>query len=242
MSKMPASGGATVLSPGRNLATSSDRAPCLAKTPSVRRTHESGSSEIRQRNSRIRIPLRRPSSYQRKSAMSAPSNAINNDTPKLRCPEPASAPAARRSGTEGIGKPSCSASTQANTRNEPCFKRKAMALCMENGSTFDSILTNERRWFAPCARHDKLRQGLAAARRHLRLSQLFGQPVGITRIADRERGNRFPSRGNLKHFPRLVGVEPGHLVYCQSARRPEQAPARFSPKFGFPPSGPKAVC
>src|SRR5438445_370787 len=113
MSKTPASGGATVLSPGRNLATSSDRAPC-----------------------------------------------------------------------------------------------------MESGSTFDSILTNERRWFAPCARHDKLRQGLAAARRHLRLSQVFGQPVGITRVADGERGNRFPSHGNLKHFPRLVGVEPGHLVYC----------------------------
>src|SRR3989454_1994896 len=184
MSKTPASGGATVLSPGRNLATSSDRAPCLAKPPSVRRTHESGSSEIRQRNSRIRIPLRRPSSYQRKSAMSAPNSAINNDPPKLRCPVPASAPAARRSGAEGIGKPSCSASTQANTRNEPCFKRKAMALCMESGSTFDSILTNERRWLAPHDRHDKLRQGLAAARRRLRLSQVFE----IGRASCRERG------------------------------------------------------
>src|SRR5260370_17475242 len=92
-----------------------------------------------------------------------------------------------------------------------------MALCMESGSTFDSILTNERRWFAPRARHDKLRQGLAAARRHLRLSQVFGQSVGVTRIADGKTGNRFPSRGNLKHFPRLAGVKPPLLLYSQSA-------------------------
>src|SRR6266566_4995681 len=38
-----------------------ERAPCFEKRPSVRRTQESGSSEILQRSWRILMPLRRPS-------------------------------------------------------------------------------------------------------------------------------------------------------------------------------------
>src|ERR1051326_4513137 len=62
---MPARGGAMVLRPGINFARSRERAPCLEKTPSVRRTQESGSREILLRNCRIRMPLRRPISEAR---------------------------------------------------------------------------------------------------------------------------------------------------------------------------------
>src|SRR5580693_4838176 len=69
--KTPASGGATVLRPGRNLAKISERAPCFENTPSVRRTQESGSMEILQRNWRTLMPLRRPSAYHMESAETA---------------------------------------------------------------------------------------------------------------------------------------------------------------------------
>src|SRR5262249_56525124 len=48
MRTMPASGGGIVLKPGVNLATMSERGPCLEKIVSVRLTHEAGSSEMRQ--------------------------------------------------------------------------------------------------------------------------------------------------------------------------------------------------
>src|SRR5258708_2040258 len=54
---MPARGGATVLRPGRNLASRSERAPCFENTPSVRRTQESGSSEILEKRRKDAEPL-----------------------------------------------------------------------------------------------------------------------------------------------------------------------------------------
>src|ERR1700676_2646212 len=102
---MPASGGATVLRPGKNLATSRERAPCLEKTPSVRRTQESGSREILQSNCRTLIPLRRPIWYHTESATTAAKTQRKREPKKLSLPTPARAPAASINGRDGIGRP-----------------------------------------------------------------------------------------------------------------------------------------
>ena len=47
-------------SPGIQGAAINARAPCLAKTSSVRRTHESGSMEMRQRRRSTAAPRLRP--------------------------------------------------------------------------------------------------------------------------------------------------------------------------------------
>src|ERR1700676_2619589 len=110
---MPASGGATVLRPGKNLATSRERAPCLEKTPSVRRTQESGSREILQSNCRTLIPLRRPIWYHTESATTAAKTQRKREPKKLSLPTPARAAGGRNKGRDGIGRAICSANTQA---------------------------------------------------------------------------------------------------------------------------------
>src|SRR5712664_2932848 len=109
---MPANGGATEPKPGTNFAKTSDRAPCFAKRPSVRRTQESGSSEILQRSWRTLIPVTRPSTYHTESAASAANTLRKIEPAKLKLPDPAKAPAAKRIGRDGTGRPNCSASTQ----------------------------------------------------------------------------------------------------------------------------------
>jgi hypothetical protein len=52
----PASGGAMVLKPGMNLATTSDFAPQRVKLSSVWLTQESGDSEILHSRRRMRLP------------------------------------------------------------------------------------------------------------------------------------------------------------------------------------------
>src|SRR6266478_2310612 len=131
MLKIPSSGGATVLSPGMNFASNRERAPCLEKIPSVRRTQESGSREILQRNCRMRMPLVRPRAYQKESAESAAMATKNSEAQKLRWPVPASAPAANTTGSEGTGRPSCSAKTQARRTTYPCLMRNSKVLCIE---------------------------------------------------------------------------------------------------------------
>src|SRR5207237_1758604 len=73
--KIPAKGVAAVLKPGTNLASNSDSRPCLEKASLVWRTHESGSSEIRHSSFSTFMPLRRPNSYQAKSATKDPTTA-----------------------------------------------------------------------------------------------------------------------------------------------------------------------
>src|SRR5579859_3796913 len=133
MWKIPASGGATVLSPGINLASSSERAPCLEKIPSVRRTQESGSSEILQRICRMRMPFVRPSIYQKESAVRAAMVTKKSEDQKLRWPVPESAPAASTTGSDGTGSPSCSAKTHASSTTYPCLIRNSRVLCIEPG-------------------------------------------------------------------------------------------------------------
>src|SRR5258708_17028853 len=116
-----------------NFASSSERAPCLEKMPSVRRTQESVASEILQRNCRMRIPFLRPRMYQTESAERAAMATKNNETQKLRWPVPANAPAAKTTGSEGIGRPSCSAKTQASRTTYPCLMRNSSVLCIERG-------------------------------------------------------------------------------------------------------------
>src|SRR5258705_10010981 len=116
-----------------NFASSSERAPCLEKIPSVRRTQESGSSEILQRNCRMRMPFLRPRMYQTESAERAAMATKNNEAQKLRWPVPARAPAANTTGSEGIGRPSCSAKTQASRTTYPCLMRNSRVLCIELG-------------------------------------------------------------------------------------------------------------
>src|SRR5437867_994673 len=77
MRTTPERGGAIVLNPGMNLATSSERAPCRVKMRCVRLTHESGSSETRHKRPRTRAPRRRPIAYHPGAAASeaAPARA-----------------------------------------------------------------------------------------------------------------------------------------------------------------------
>ncbi len=60
---IPDRGAAMAFNPGMNFATSRTRRPFCPKLTCVRRTQESGSSEIRQRNCRTRTPFHRPNSY-----------------------------------------------------------------------------------------------------------------------------------------------------------------------------------
>ena len=112
---MPASGGAMVLSPGRNLATSRAQRPRVMNRFSVRRTHESGSSERRQMTSRTRLPRARPSSYHTTSGGREAASAVARPASALMRPVPAKAPTPSSSGTAGIGRPICSASTKAKS-------------------------------------------------------------------------------------------------------------------------------
>src|SRR5262249_5076043 len=119
MRVVPASGDAMAFNPGTNFATSSMREPLRPNLSCVRRTQESGSSETLQIDLRTPTPLRRPSVYQIKSLIVAPSTAHTIATPRfMRC-DPASAPAASSSGVDGTGTPACSANTQANTTRYP---------------------------------------------------------------------------------------------------------------------------
>src|SRR5438094_4874500 len=54
--ELPASGGTKVLKPGMNFAATTPRIPYRVKRSCVRRTHESGSSEMRQRRFNTRLP------------------------------------------------------------------------------------------------------------------------------------------------------------------------------------------
>ena len=112
---MPASGGAAVLNPGTNLATSRERAPQASNARVVRRTHESGSSEMRHSQPRTRAPPARPIWYQIASLISEADVAAARMSPRLNRSAPARPPAASRIGTAGSGRPICSASTHANT-------------------------------------------------------------------------------------------------------------------------------
>ncbi len=112
---IPASGGAAVLNPGTNLAISSERAPRALKSRWVRRTHESGSSEMRHSQLRTRPPRTRPIQYQMVSLTSEATAARTSTSATLSRPLPATAPAASRTGTAGSGSPICSANTQPNT-------------------------------------------------------------------------------------------------------------------------------
>src|SRR5260221_13741550 len=125
-----------------NFASSSERAPCLEKIPSVRRTQESGSNEILQRNCKMRMPFFLPSVYQMESAESAAMVTSEIDVQKLSWPVPDSAPAASTTGSEGIGKPSCSAKTHASSTTYPCLIRNSSVLCIEPGQ----VLATQK-WF-----------------------------------------------------------------------------------------------
>ena len=102
---MPARGGAIVLKPGMNLATIKERGPCLEKIVPVRLTHESGSSEMRQSQPSTFAPPSRPMTYQAMSAMSEAIPDRSRSCAKLSLPVPANAPAARRNGIAGNGRP-----------------------------------------------------------------------------------------------------------------------------------------
>jgi len=122
----PASAGASVLNPGMNLAKTRDRTPCRVKKFSVRRTQESGSTEIRHKRFNARLPCRRPSSYQiRSPAMQA--ITVRTIAPvRSIFPAPAKAPAANRIGTAGNGNPICSTNTIAKSTSSPYWDTNAL--------------------------------------------------------------------------------------------------------------------
>jgi hypothetical protein len=149
MRTTPAIGVATVFGPRRNFAKSRDRAPCFSNISSARRTQESSSSEIRHSIWRTLIPFVRPSSYQMVSGVIALNRHNNSATAMFSRPSPANAPAASKSGTDGIGSPPCSANTQTNTTRYPCrrmnFLRGTICAYFETnvaGSPQAPLITN----------------------------------------------------------------------------------------------------
>ena len=74
---IPASGAAMAFSPGTNFDMSRTFAPFFPKLTCVRRTHESGSSEMRHRTCRTRTPFLRPNSYHMASLDNAPPDGGN---------------------------------------------------------------------------------------------------------------------------------------------------------------------
>ena len=117
--ELPAIGAATAFRPGMNFATSRERTPYFSNAVSVRRTQESGSSAMRQRNFKMRAPRRRPSWNQILSAIRQAAIPLSSTRTGFSCPLRASAPQASSSGTEGSGRAPCSASSQTNNRAYP---------------------------------------------------------------------------------------------------------------------------
>ena len=104
-------------SPGTNFTNSSERGPWRANTSSVRRTHESGSSETLHTKVRTLLPRRRPASNQTRSARTVastarPSAASAVDLARARPAPPPPAARARR----GAG---CRAARPARCRTGP---------------------------------------------------------------------------------------------------------------------------
>src|SRR5215469_1656017 len=73
------------------------------------------------------------------------------------------------------------------------------------------LLRNERSSMPPAARHDKFAEGLACPGGQFPLSQLLGQRLWIPGIAEGDRRNSFPIRGDAENLPGLVGIEASHL-------------------------------
>ena len=123
----PTSGGATVDSPGTNLATSSMRPRQRSKRSSDCFTQESGDSEMRHSVRITPAPKRRPARYHAVSlsrqAASAASTTPGSSSRSLA----ASAPATINVGTAGTGAPACSTSTLKNTTSNPYCAISAMS-------------------------------------------------------------------------------------------------------------------
>ena len=88
--------GANVLNPGMNLAKTREPTPCRVKKFSVRRTQESGSSEIRHRRFNARLPCRRPSSYQIRSPAKQAMMEVTIAPVRSIFPAPAKAPGCKQ--------------------------------------------------------------------------------------------------------------------------------------------------
>ena len=122
---MPAIGGAMVLRPGTNLAKSSQFTPCFPYVDWVFCTQVSGSSEMRQKTLRMEKPRQRPSANQSESPISDAIIARDHANARFMRPSPESAPAASSMGVEGIGRPDCSARTNANSSRYPCRSKNS---------------------------------------------------------------------------------------------------------------------
>src|SRR5690242_17195990 len=127
---MPAKGGAIVLSPGINFASTRECGPCLRKKVSVFLTQESGSSAMRQSQSRTCRPRRLPNSNQIQSATRAADTVTLSATQRFIYPDPASTPAATNTGIAGIGRPIFSTKTTAKSTIAPFCLRNSIASFM----------------------------------------------------------------------------------------------------------------
>ena len=87
-----------------------------------------------------------------------------------------------------------------------------MRVAARGFSYYTALFLREGSSVPPCARHNKVREGLAGPWREFALLQLVGQRLGVTRVADRHRGDRLPVVGDMEYLARLVGIETGHLV------------------------------
>ncbi|OGP34110.1 MAG: hypothetical protein A2X88_10810 [Deltaproteobacteria bacterium GWC2_65_14] len=116
---IPASGGMTELTPGRNFDSRIVTVFLRWNWSTALSTHTSGFREIRHSMKSTLFPRRRPNSYQIPSAATAPRTAPATRTGRDTCPVADSAPARRNSGNAGKGTPMFSRKLTRNIAAPP---------------------------------------------------------------------------------------------------------------------------
>src|SRR5258708_30207826 len=142
------------------------------------------------------------------SAESAAMVTNEIEVQKLSCPVPDSAPAASTTGSDGIGKPNCSAKTHASSTTYPCLIRNSSVLCIEPGQVLakqrwfrefylEKLLRDEVSSMTPLAAHDKFANRFADSRRGFPAAVRLRKGGGLARMPHGKTGDGVPPRGHF---------------------------------------------
>src|SRR4029077_5080574 len=109
---------------------------------------------------------------------------------------------------------------RAEPRSHDAPRIRACYACfrIDPVATLLTLLDGERSSMPPLARHHKIAYRLACPGSYLALAELFGQGIGIARVADSKCRDRFPALRDTQDLSGFLVVETGHLVDEQSLR------------------------
>src|SRR5258707_12728166 len=124
------------------------------------------------------MPLTRPSVYQTESATKQAETLRKIEPVRLNLPEPASAPAANRIGSDGRGSPICSMNTHASRTVCPWCRRNSNVLCMVDRVPATRLGRYEVSSMPPTAAHHKFGQWLAYSVGPRALTEPFLKRIG----------------------------------------------------------------